>query len=98
MVLELQAREKAHGGSACSATTELNFFLLGISECAMVSGVLTHPHVSPETHPTKITYALTKLPIIPTCGVPLVITSSYSLTHVGLIWLDIMLFRNNSHC
>ena len=47
MVWELLAQEKEHGGSVCSI--QLNVFLLGTFECAAVLGMLTHPHVVPET-------------------------------------------------
>ena len=59
----------------------INIFLLGTSECAAVLGVLTHPHVLPETHHThtnRQTHGQTKLPIPPTCGVPQV-ASSYPI-------------------
>ena len=49
----------------CVASHRINVFLLGISECAVVLGVLTHPHVLPETHHTNRTHAQTKLPIFP---------------------------------
>ena len=62
----------------------------GTSECAAVLGVLTHPPVLPETH------AQTKLPIFPTCGIPLVITSSYPINNRLAKDIDSLLFQNNT--
>ena len=55
LVLELLAREKEHGGSACSVQLNLFFYLGHLS-------VQCSPHVLPETH-WKNTPAQTKLPI-----------------------------------
>ena len=64
----------------------INVFLLGTSECAVVLGVLTHPHVLPETYRTKKTLMHRQsYQYFPTCGVLLVITSSTSII-IGHDW------------
>ena len=65
-ILELLAREKELGGVHIASHWINVFFLLGTSECAVVFGELTHPHVLPETHHTKQQqHAQTMLPIFP---------------------------------
>ena len=52
------------------ASHRINVFLLGASECAVVLGVLTHPHVLPEVHAPKniCTDKATNFSLLVLCG------------------------------
>ena len=63
----------------CVASHGINVFEFETSECKVVLGVLTSPHILPET----------RYQFPPTCGVPLSSPHHTSVTRVGPIWLDI---------